>query len=316
MSRVIAAAAAAALLLPAAAAAQESPPRVATYVDTFGSQLPGTSASRHVETDFVDPSDPEAKPEPLSHVHVEFAPGTVIDTTAVPECAASDAELMVAGPGACPPESVIGSGEVDIDTGFPGDARHLLADITFVNAPDQLVFVFTPRDGGPRVVVRGRYSNGNVLDVDVPPLPGSPPEGGADTGETFTIEERPGYLTTPPTCPASREWINTVTYTFRDGVEQTFTATTPCRRPAAKPLEVAMRGVPRCADDGFIARVRASGPARRVTVYLDGRRIAKRTERRFELRVAGFGSGRHRLKAIARDLRGGVDVARASFRDC
>jgi hypothetical protein len=318
MGRVTAVAIAAALLLPPAAAAQE-PPRVVKYVDTFGSELPGTTASRHVETDFVDPADPEGKPAPLSHVHVELAPGTVVDTGAVPECAASDAELMVAGPGACPPESVVGSGAVDIDTGFPGDARQLVADITFVNAADQLVFVFTPRDGGPRVVVRGRYSNGNVLDVDIPPLPGTPPEGGADDGETFTLDARAGYLTTPPACPRSGEWVNTVTYTFRDGVEQTFTATTPCRRPAAgaKPLRVAIRGVPRrCSAEAFPVRVRATEAARRVTLYADGRRVAKRAAPRFRALIGDFEPGRHRLKAIARDLRGGVAVARARFRTC
>jgi hypothetical protein len=322
MGRVIVVIAAAALALPGAAHAQE-PPRVAKYVDTFGSELPGTSASRHVETDFVNPDDPEGKPSPLSHVHVELAPGTVVDTSAVPECGASDAQLIAEGPERCPEGSVIGGGEVDIDTGFPGDARHLVADITFVNAPDQLVFVFTPRDGGPRVVVRGRYSNGNVLDIDVPPLPGAPPEGGADTGEAFTVEERAGYLTTPPTCPASGEWVNSVTYTFRDGVEQTFTATTPCKRPAAAgrgPLRVALRGVPRgrCVARTYTLYVRAASPARRVTLYLDGRRIGKTDADRLATRIRAhrLAPGRHRLKAIARDFTGRVAVARKSFRRC
>src|SRR5215208_1522947 len=93
--------------LAAAAPATAEAPRLAKYVDRFSSQLPGTSVGRHAETDLVNPADPDGKPTSFSHVRVVFAPGTVVDTAALPRCAASDAELMASGASACPASSVV-----------------------------------------------------------------------------------------------------------------------------------------------------------------------------------------------------------------
>ena len=320
-----------ALVAPAHANAAE-PPRVASYVDRFSSPLPGTSTARYAEIDFVNPTDRDGKPRALTHAHVVFAPGTVVNTRALPECEATDAEIVASGPAACPAGSIVGRGLSNFDTGFPGDARHIISDLTFVNARNQLVFVAKPRAGGPYVVLRGRYSRGNVLDVDAPPLPGTPPDGAGDDHEVLDLKEhstvrggrRIAYIRTPPTCPASGRWTNTVTYTFRDGVKQTFRAHTPCRRRARTaplpPLRIRMRGLPRrrCVSRPFAVRAAATRRARQVTVYLDGRRIAKVRGRRVRarVRVRALRPGRHRLKAIARDRRGRAVVARAKFRRC
>src|SRR4051812_37293143 len=77
-----------------AAPATAEPPRLAKYVDRFTTTAPGASSGRQEETDLVNPQEPNGKPESFSHVHVEFAPGTIVDTRALPECGASDAELM------------------------------------------------------------------------------------------------------------------------------------------------------------------------------------------------------------------------------
>jgi hypothetical protein len=83
---------------------------------------------------------------------------------------------------------------------------------------------------------------------------------------------------------------------------------------------VKLRGVPRgrCVARAFTLHARATAPARRVTVYVDGRRIAKTAEDKVVRRVVvrGLDPGRHRVKAIARDLTGDVAVARARFRRC
>src|SRR5215208_4110163 len=120
MRQLPALAAAPAITAPATALAAE-PPRLASYVDRFPSQLPGTSSARHAETDIVNPTDPDAKPHSISHVHVELAPGTVVNTRALPECPASDAAPMASGAAACPAASRVGTGLADFDTGFPGD---------------------------------------------------------------------------------------------------------------------------------------------------------------------------------------------------
>jgi hypothetical protein len=326
MLAVVAAIALSAIAAPAVA----EPPRLAKYVDRFTTDRPGASSGRHAETDLVNPADADGKPASFSHVRVEFARGTVVDTRAVPRCSASDAELMASGASACPPPTRVGKGQIDLDTGVPGPGRHLLIDVVFVNADHQLVFVTTQRSNGARVILRGHYSHGNRLDVDVPLVPGTPPDGAAETHELIDLAARSSggkaYMRTPRNCPRSGRWTNAVTYTFRDGVTQTFKTHTPCRRARGGGgvrrghLAVRLRGVPhrRCARRPFRVRAVATRPARKVTLYLDGRRLRARHGRRVTARipVRRLRAARHRLKAIARDRDGRAAVRRARFRRC
>jgi hypothetical protein len=224
---------AATALAAVAAPAVAEPPRLARYVDRFTTARPGASSGRHAETDLIDPKN--GKPPSFSHVRVAFARGTAVDTRALPACAASDPELMAQGAAACPAGTRVGTGMADVDTGFPGPNRHVVADTVFLNAPGELVFVFTTRGNCARVVVHGKYSHGRFLDVDVPPLPGTPPDGGSETQEKIDLSAHArnghAYIRTPRACPRSRHWVNTVTYTFRDGVKQSFKTRTPCKRP-------------------------------------------------------------------------------------
>jgi hypothetical protein len=319
MNRAVTIAAAGLALAAPVAAAQDEPPRLAKYVDRFSSDLPGTSTARHTETDLGDPADPEAKPKAVSHVHVELAPGTVVDTSAVSRCEASDPELMASGADACADDSRVGQGVFDFDTGFPGDNRHLVSDVVLFNAKDELVFLATQRGAGTRVVVRGQLSNGNELDVEVPPIPGTPPDGAADTAEVLDVIERPGYITTPPRCPSTGEWKHTVTYTFRDGVVQSFSTTTPCRRPEAE-QRLSVSGLPkRCVRKRLRARVNVVSAAalRGVDLRVDGRRLKRVKQYRFaaDVPVRSLRSGRHRLTVIARTEAGTMKRS-ARFRRC
>lgn len=230
------------LAVPSAAWAAGDGSRMARYVDTFTSRTPGTGTARHASTDIVNPDDPGAKPPAVRRILVELAAGTRMDTTAVTQCRATDAQLVAQGTGACPDDSLLGQGEVDVDTGFPDPNRYLNNDFFFINAPDQLILLARNRSTGANVPVRGKVE-GNTLDVSLPPLPGTPPDGGADTFEIINMGDassvrdgrRVHYLTTPPACPASGVWTNRVTDTFADGVTQSFTATTPCDAARATP---------------------------------------------------------------------------------
>src|SRR4051794_14180016 len=237
MRHVPLALAAAVVLSAATAPAVAEPPRLAKYVDRFTTERPGASAGRHAETDLVNPTDPGGKPTSFSHVHVAFAPGTVVDTGAMPRCDASDAELTASGAAACPASTRVGKGVIDLDSGVPGPGRDLVVDVVFLNARDQLVFVTTQRSNGARGILRGRYSHRNRLDVDVPPVPGTPPDGAAETHELIDLAAHSSrgrvYIRTPSSCPRSGRWTNAVTYTFRDGVTQTFKTHSPCRRRKA-----------------------------------------------------------------------------------
>ena len=319
--------------LAAQAAAAAEPPRQ-TYSDRFTTEFPGASAGRTFPIDYVNPRDPEGKPHAFSHLHLELAEGARFDTSAIPHCDASDAQITAQGPSACPPESKVGDDDTLVDTGFPGPGRYFTSDFVSFNNKDELILLATVRENGARVVLRGRIGR-NTLDIEVPMLPGTPPEGGAakrqrgrfDPRSSVRDGRRANYLTTPPTCPASGFWVNRITYTYRDGVTQTASSTSLCvrrgaRRDNRRP-SIRMLGVPRrrCTNRAFRVRVRIAerwSGLRRAALYLDGRRIHHTSRRRFSRRIAArsLRRGRHRLTVRAVDRAGNVGRATRRFRRC
>jgi hypothetical protein len=187
--------------------------------------------------DYVNPDDPEAKPPAVRKVVTRLARGARYDTSAPDLCDASDAELMASGEAACPPGSKVGEGVVTLDTGVPGPGRFIVADIDFLNNSNELIFVNTVRGSGGRVIVRGKVSEREIT-TDVSMLPGAPPDGAAI--DTVHIEdrrvvkgsgaERRAYIRTPGRCPRkTRQWINSVTFTYSDGNTQTVPSASPCK---------------------------------------------------------------------------------------
>jgi hypothetical protein len=192
--------------------------------------------------DYVNPSDPDAKPPAVRKVVEELAEGAQIDTAVPDRCTASDAQLMLLGADACPAGSRVGAGTITIDTGFPDPGRFILADVVFVNNTNELIFVSTERDSGARVVTRSAVEGRRIV-TEAPPLPGTPPDGGAIDEVRVQIDEvsrtidgvRHGYVTTPGSCPQSRAWINSVAFTYADGVSQTVDTPSRCVKPRKRP---------------------------------------------------------------------------------
>ena len=333
LRRVATAAALALVALAAQASAVSEPPRQ-TYKDQFTTDVPGASTGRTYAIEWVNPDDPEGKPHSFSHLHVELADGARFDTSALPYCEASDAELMAAGASACPAETKVADDETLVDTGFPGSGRYFTTDFVFFNNKDELVLLATVREVGARVVLRGRVGK-NTIDIDVPVLPGAPPDGAApkrQRGEwnprsTVRDGNQLNYLTTPPTCPASGFWVNRVTYTYRDGVTQTAESQSPCKR-SGEPSKADKRapriraaGIPRrCATRPFRARFRIADASRlrSLGVRLDRRRIATSSKKRFSVRipVGRLNAGRHTIGATATDAAGNRSKRRFGFRRC
>jgi hypothetical protein len=225
----------AALLLPLvfAGSAKAQAPR-ATYTDLFTTKIPATSAGRSFTADWVDPENPGGKPHGISHILVVLHPGARFDTTAVARCTASDPVLMSMGEAACPPESRVGTDELVGDTGFPEPGRFVTLNSVMFNGDGEVIFLVQEAQSGSYFVVRGRAS-GNTLDIPLPFIPGTPPEGTAPLRERGTWLEATGpggkgFFTTPPVCPDDNRWRNQVTYSYRDGVVQTARSTTPCIR--------------------------------------------------------------------------------------
>jgi hypothetical protein len=214
--------------VPAATAAAEPTARV-EYSDAFTTRSPATPSGRIFHDEFFDARDASAKPPAVQHVHLQLPEGARFDTGAVPRCAASDAELMAQGPSACDPKSQVGNEVYSFDTGVDGPNRLVTSDIAFLNNKDELIILTQERQSGSRVVVRGKITR-DTFDFDLPPLPGTPPDGGADRREDGTYPVT-GWLTTPPTCPKSGKWTFRVDYTFRNGEKVTRTSDSPCNAP-------------------------------------------------------------------------------------
>ena len=326
-----AAAAVAAVLAGQASAAAQAPRQ--TYDERFTTDRPGAATGRVYAIDYLRPSGPDSKPHAFSHLRVELADGARFDTTAIPQCRATDAQLIAMGPSACPAETRVGTDETLVDTGFAGPGRHFTTDFTFFNNQDELVLLATVRENGARAVVRGRIGP-NTLDIENPMIPGTPPDGAAAVSQRGRFEPRSSvrdgrpasYITTPPTCPPSGFWVNRIVYTYRDGVKQTAASRSPCRpvdEPAADAAPPAIRafGIPRgCARRGFRAHVRVADASRlrSVAVSLDGRRLGTSPHKRVGVNVpvARLRAGRHAIGVTAVDAAGNRSRRSFAFRRC
>src|SRR5207247_6235597 len=138
-------------------------------------------------------------------------------------CTASDAELMALGAQACPEDSAIGGGVVTVDTGFPGPARIVTADVEFFNnASDpqgEFIYLNTVRGSGARTVIRADVRRRKTI-TEASMLPGTPPDGGAIDNVDLTVlaagSGSGDYITTPRRCPARGFWTTHVRFTYAD----------------------------------------------------------------------------------------------------
>ncbi len=203
----------------------------------FVEHRPGVSTATTFKVDYVNPDDPNAKPPSVQSVVETLAQGAEWDTSVPAQCTAGDAQLIAEGESACPPGSRVGGGYIRIDTGFSEPNRFYDVDVVFFNNENQLIFFNTVRQTGTRVVARAPIED-NKLTSTSPPLPGTPPDGGAiDFVDTRLEEiskkvggETRGYITTPPTCPSTGTWNNHLRFTFRDGLTQEVDSPSACRR--------------------------------------------------------------------------------------
>src|SRR4051812_730456 len=153
--------AAAVAALPAAA---QAGPR-ADYKQMFSTPVPGASTGTDTQILYKHPDDPNAKPIPVRREVFTFPEGTRYDDTVVAVCKASEAEVELRGPAACPPESWMGGGLGDTSmTGFPGAGEtELLVDGW--NDGSGLLLLGRDKQSGVGFATRARR-NGRVVTVD------------------------------------------------------------------------------------------------------------------------------------------------------
>ena len=234
-----AAAGLAALLLgavPAAARADDGARQSGTF--TWTSVRPGAPTGFSMAVDFFDPADPNAKPHTLKTLIIGEPAGAITDTTALTQCKATDAELMLEGPAACPADSRVGGGTLVSDTGSTNDSfpRYVTNDVTQFNNQDEVIGVAVSRTDPPVTAVSRSKFEGTTSTTEIPVFPASPPPEPFTAFRTLRLSApaivRKGrvYARTPPSCPASRSWMIEMTFVYYDGVSQTVVSHSPCRR--------------------------------------------------------------------------------------
>src|SRR3954451_18099630 len=111
----------------AATAAVAAPPASAgprvDYKQVFTTPVPRKSTGTDTQLLYKNPKDPKAKPTPVRREEFTFPAGTTYDESVVPDCTASDLEIMLSLGSACPAVSHIGGSDGDTSmAGFgPGE---------------------------------------------------------------------------------------------------------------------------------------------------------------------------------------------------
>jgi hypothetical protein len=205
----------------------------------FRKQAMSRSTGTRLAIDYVNPAHPKAKPYAVERTVTHLQRGTQIDTSVPGQCQASDAALMAEGAAACPDGSRVGSGEITLDTGFPGSLRRLEFNVTLFNNDSQLIFLLEPKSGPMSRSVSRATVQGRTIISEVPPIPGGPPDGftaikrvsvhthGVTVGSGA---DRRMYTRTPSFCPASG-WRNRTIFTYRDGEVEKVASPSPCTGP-------------------------------------------------------------------------------------
>ena len=186
--------------------------------------------------DYANPDDPSAKPPAVRRIATRLQVGSRIDTEVPAKCEASDAALTAQGESACPEGSRVGGGVITIDTGVPGPSRFATSDVVLLNDTGELIFITTPRGTGARVVTHSPIADDHVIVTTIPPLPGTPPDGGAIDTANLRLRSlqreidghRRPYIRTPRRCPQDGDWTYRTRFTYADGVTQVVTNRSPC----------------------------------------------------------------------------------------
>jgi hypothetical protein len=201
----------------------------------FTTALPGAPTGSSFAGTYHAAGDPSGDPPQMRSMTFYNPPGFAFDPGVPARCTASDVQLALFGPSACPAASRIGSGTatakvmgnvstVKVDNFNGGDEQIMVVESPFVTSisrgkigPDASVHFASPTcypavPGTPCPV-------DNVLQL------GSNVSGAAVTRTIDGVVR--GYMTTPPTCPDAGYWETPIHFVF-DGSEETVVTRQNC----------------------------------------------------------------------------------------
>jgi hypothetical protein len=183
--------------------------------------------------------DPDSYPPYMERMVFYPHRGLRYDTSVPAQCSASDVELVLRGPAACPEGSRLGGGETE--TAFMGRYPSTVAVDFFNDANGQIILARSPI---LTTVARGKiHPDGSVEFASPTCYPSLNPVGcpvdnvlqlrSSISVPPYTTSEG-SWLTTPPRCPKSRRWTSTVRLWWKDGSVDTVVIKHPCVRPRSQ----------------------------------------------------------------------------------
>jgi hypothetical protein len=216
----------------AAAVAIASPQFSSTFAGTYTAQTPSTSSGLDALATWTDPAEPSGKPKEVQKIKVLFAPGTKLDTRALPACKATAEDVAILAVRACPAKTKLG--EVRGQGVYAGSTAPFNTFATLFNAKRQIIVVVTLDNAKGRLLTNFRD------DVERSAITINLKVGKGISLVRFHArvpphvrkrgKKRRTYFTTPPSCPPSGAWTTNVIFSYRDGSSDQHSAPSPCRQ--------------------------------------------------------------------------------------
>ena len=234
MARLIGASLALMLTTVAVAAPNASAgPRV-DYKQMFTTHVPGKSTGTDVRLLYKNPNDPKGKPIRIRREEFTLPAGTTYDQTVVPDCTASDAEILLFGMSACPAASHIGRSQGATSMSGFGAGEDSI-DLDFWDDAGVLVLWGRSHQFPAIGAVSRGHQKGQTMTVDVPSSPGGPPDGESAVRRVHNVfparsAGRRAFVRTPRKCPKSGHWTFRGKFTFADGAVESDVSRMRCSK--------------------------------------------------------------------------------------
>lgn len=201
----------------------------------FKVTAPATQTGLDMDLRYFNPRDRNAKPPAITELAIHLPPGTRLDPTAVPVCRASDEEIQSRGRDACPPQTKVGTGTLDVYLGAPDDPQR--TDLALHNGPGQLIEILLFEGSNTtaafeRLPIEGTTIRGKPAQV---PPTGPPELRAAASRIVWDIPANGRYVVTPPSCPLDGLWRTTGEFKFADGGSTTVATAQACARVGGSP---------------------------------------------------------------------------------
>jgi hypothetical protein len=224
-----------AILAAATATVALAASEISNFSVKHSAKAEGASTGISFKTTFADPDAATGLPSGVKAFTIKLHKGTKIDAAGATQCKATADDLTTKGPAACPASSRIGKGTATATPPTGGAGVTVDAIVFNTKFSGRNSFLFTFVSNNTYVTSFDAFVKGNTLSASG--LDGAIPGGLIVTKFNGTIDKhskgkgkkKHNLITTPGTCPKSKKWTNSGTFTFQNGDKDTSTSTSSCK---------------------------------------------------------------------------------------